>query len=50
MKIGKNNQIYVTNLQASQKKWEILSMKDTVSGLYRLMKNALATQNGSIDK
>lgn len=38
MKIGKGNKIQVTNSKVSQKSWAIFDMKDSISGLYKIMK------------
>ncbi len=43
-KVGNDNQIYITNARASQKKWEIFNMKDSVSGFYKILKSQLTDQ------
>lgn len=44
--MGTDNKIHVTNSRASQKKWEIFNMKDSVSGFYKILKNEIAEQSG----
>lgn len=38
LKVGEDRKIRVMNSKISQKKWAIFDMKDSVSGLYKIMK------------
>lgn len=48
MNVGANNKIKVTNSKISQKKWAVFDMKDSVSGIYKVLKQQL--KNEASDK